>query len=94
MFGQWVALELLSWRTANGSSTTVPFISRIEPGAWRRTPPDLPQWPYVTPFALTNGAQFRPPGPPPLNSSRCAADVNQVKALGGVNSTNRTPEQT
>src|SRR6185503_21247286 len=69
------------------------------PGAWRRTPPffrppELPQWSYVAPFALTNGAQFRPPGPPPLNSSRYAADVNQVRELGGLNSTNRTAEQT
>jgi len=43
---------------------------------------------------MTHGAQFRPPGPPALNSPRYAADVNQVKVLGRANSTNRTAEQT
>jgi membrane-associated phospholipid phosphatase len=97
--GETTALFVLFWRSFDGSSTTVPYIPGTDPGDWRRTPPffrppDLPQWPFVEPFALTNGAQFRPPGPPPLTSSSYAADLNQVKALGGVNSTNRTPEQT
>ena len=90
---------MLDWRGSDGSGTTVPYVPSTAPGAWRRTPPffrppELPQWPYVEPFALTNGAQFRPPGPPSLNSSQYAAEVNQVKALGGINSTNRTAEQT
>jgi hypothetical protein len=98
-FGQLIAMIALASRSADGSSTTVPYIPGDEPGDWRRTPPffrppELPQWPYVDPFAMTNGAQFRPPGPPPLNSARYAADLNQVKAWGTVNSTNRTPEQT
>src|SRR3989442_15015252 len=42
---------------------------------------------------MTHGAQFRPLGPPALNSAQYAADVNQVRALGSLNSTNRSPEQ-
>ncbi len=99
MVGEMTAILTLMWRSTDGASTTVPYIPSSEPGAWRRTPPffrppELPQWPNVIPFAMTNGAQFRPAGPPPLSSSRYAADVNQVKQLGRLNSTNRTPEQT
>ena len=99
LLGQFVALEILTWRSADGSSTTVPYIPGTNPGDWRRTPPffrppELPQWPYVDPFALTNGAQFRPTGPPALTSTQYTRDFNQVKQLGALNSTNRTAEQT
>lgn len=99
MLGYAVALLILDWRSDDGASTTVPYIPGNQPGDWRRTPPffrppELPQWPYVTPFAMTNGAQFRPGGPPSLTSTQYTADFNQVKDLGGVNSTNRTQEQT
>jgi hypothetical protein len=97
--GEAVADAILAWRNSDGSTTSVPFIPRTEPGAWRRTPPffrppDLPHWPYVTPFALTHGAQFRPPGPPGLTSSQYTFDFDQVKSLGATNSTTRTPDQT
>jgi hypothetical protein len=74
-------------RAADGSNTQVPYIPTNTPGAWRRTPPwfrppDLPHWGLVKPFALTNAAQFRPPGPPALTSDRYVADYNEVKALG------------
>ena len=39
-------------------------------------------------------AQFRPPGPPALNSETWARDFNEVKALGGRASTRRSAEQT
>ncbi len=99
MLGEETALEILSWRSADGSSTTVPYIPGAEPGDWRRTPPffrppELPQWAYVTPFAMTNGAQFRPVGPPSLTSTQYAAVFNQVKQIGAADSTNRTAEQT
>jgi len=99
MAGEMTAALVLASRSNDGASTTVPYIPSNEPGAWRRTPPffrppELPQWPYVTPFAMTHGAQFRPPGPPTLDSAQYAADVNQVKSLGAANSTNRTAEQT
>lgn len=98
-FGQAVADALLEWRSADGASTSVPYIPQIQPGAWRRTPPffrppELPQWPDLTPFTMTHGAQFRPPGPPALGSPEWAADFDQVKRLGSVSSTERTPEQT
>ena len=46
------------------------------------------------PFALSSRLQFLPEAPPALTSELYARDFNQVKMLGGVNSTVRTAEQT
>jgi hypothetical protein len=43
---------------------------------------------------MTSPAQFRPGPPPPLTSVGWARDYNEIKALGGKNSTRRTAEQT
>ncbi len=97
--GQLMADLVLNERSDDGASTSVPYIPSTEPGAWRRTepffrPPDSPQWPHVTPFAMISGFQFRPAGPPALGSAQYAADLNQVKLLGAANSPVRTAEQT
>ena len=73
--GQLVAFLTLAWRGADGSSTAFPYVPGTNPGDWHRTPPffrppELPQWPYVIPFTMTNGAQFRPAGPPSLTSTQ------------------------
>lgn len=41
---------------------------------------------------MIEGRQFRPSGPPPLTSRRYAADFNQVKELGAIDSRTRTAE--
>jgi hypothetical protein len=48
----------------------------------------------VTPFLVQSSTQFRTAGPLALGSAAYAAEVNEVKALGAVNSAVRTPEQT
>jgi hypothetical protein len=48
----------------------------------------------VRPFLIESSSQFRTDGPQALTSAAWAADFNEVKALGSVNSTARTPEQT
>ncbi|MFL5972684.1 MAG: vanadium-dependent haloperoxidase [Gaiellaceae bacterium] len=48
----------------------------------------------VRPFLMQSASQFRTAGPQSLTSAAWAADFNEVKALGSVNSTARTPEQT
>lgn len=97
--GRTVANVVLSLRANDNASTTIPYIPSSEPGAWRRTPPffrppDLPHWGHVQPFALSRGSQFRPPGPPQLDSAAYAAELEQVRLLGGTQSAIRTPEQT
>ena len=48
----------------------------------------------VVPFALTEPTQFRAKRPPSLTSGLYARDYNEVKELGSLTSTKRTPEQT
>src|SRR5437764_4896217 len=48
----------------------------------------------VRPFLVESSSQFRTEGPQAPTSAAWAADFNEVKALGGLNSTVRTPEQT
>jgi hypothetical protein len=97
--GREVAQQILEWRSTDGSNATVPYTPGTDPGDWQPTPPAnlpalAPQWPYVTPFAMTSGSQFRPDAPPSLTSAAYAAAFNEVKELGSVNSTTRTDEQT
>jgi hypothetical protein len=48
----------------------------------------------VTPFTLRTADQFRAPQPPALTSHRYTKAYNEVKALGSVSGSARTPEQT
>jgi len=57
-------------------------------------PSVLPGWGNVTPFTLVSASQFWLPGPPALTSEVYARDYNEVKRLGGKDSTARTAEQT
>lgn len=93
-----VAEQILASRSADGSSATVTYTPGINPGEWRPTPSGfqqavLPQWPDVTPFALTSGSQFLSPAPPALTSAEYAADLAQVQELGSLTSTTRTTDQ-
>jgi hypothetical protein len=97
--GSEVARQILDWRSTDGSSATVAYTPGTDPGDWQPTPPAnlpalAPQWPYVTPFAMTSGSQFRPAPPPALDSAEYATAFNEVKDLGRVDSTTRTDEQT
>jgi hypothetical protein len=48
----------------------------------------------VEPFVMTSSSQFRTRGPLDLSSAAWAKEFNQVKRLGAVDSTVRTPMQT
>lgn len=99
-WGQHVADEILRWRNTDGLvPAPPPFLGGTAIGEWRPTPPTFapgafPQFAYMTPWALTSPSQFRPAGPPDLASAQYAADLNEVKQLGAVNSTTRTADQT
>jgi hypothetical protein len=74
------------------------FIQGTAPGQWRFTPDRpfafLPNWGKLTPFTMSDSSQFGPSGPYDLRSRAYARDFNEIKSLGSVNSTTRTPEQT
>ncbi len=97
--GNAVANAMIAWRSTDGSDKTVPYTPAGDPGDYQLTPPKFaqpldPEWPQVTPFAMTRGDQFRPGPPPALTSPEYAAAFDEVKAIGGTTSTTRTPEQT
>ena len=79
----------------------MPFFRRLA-GAARRVGADssgvspylLPQWAFVMPFAMSSSSQFRPPGPPALDSQQYAADYEEVKELGAAVGSTRTEDQT
>jgi hypothetical protein len=56
--------------------------------------PAVPHWGKRRPWILARGDQFRPGPPPSLTSDTWTRDYNEIKAIGGKNSTQRTPEQT
>jgi len=97
--GRFVAEQTLIWRATDGANAFVPYTPGNTPGDWRPTlpvfaPAQTPQWPFVTPFALDRGSQFRPPAPPALTSAEYTATYNEVKNIGRIDSSVRTPEQT
>jgi hypothetical protein len=57
-------------------------------------PPVFEQYARAKPWVLKSIDQFRPGPPPALASAEWARDYNEVKSLGGIQSTARTPEQT
>ena len=97
--GQQVADQIITWRSTDGATKVVPYTPKTDPGIWVPTPPAFasaldPQWPDVTPFAMTSGSQFRPSGPPALDSAKYAEELNYVKEIGKIDSLTRTPDQT
>jgi len=99
VWGEFVANQILAARANDGSDAIVLPPGGSGPGVWVPTPPAflpylLPQWGFVTPFAMGSSSQFRPPGPPSLDSEQYAADYNEVKELGAAVGSTRTEEQT
>ncbi len=107
--GQQAAACILRMRAGDGRFPPSPeaFYGGTGLGEWRPTsfvPGSNPPVPVpmvtawvatVTPFTLKDPAQFRASPPAPhLTSGQYAKDYNEVKALGGLNNSSRSPEQT
>ncbi|MGH8230712.1 MAG: vanadium-dependent haloperoxidase [Steroidobacteraceae bacterium] len=72
-----------------------PYRPLTTPGVF--VPPTFPLGYAVAqhhPWFMQSAAQFRAPPPPALTSELWARDYNEIKAVGSVSSTVRTPEQT
>src|SRR6266568_2234097 len=64
------------------------------PGVWiPTTPPLFPQYATAKPWGVKGADQFRPGPPPQLSSALYARDYNETRALGGMTSSKRTPQQ-
>ena len=98
-FGTGAADSLIRLRAHDGRNAPIVFAQPPAPGVWRPTPPaqapmSAPWLGFVTPLLVHSATQFAPPPPPALTSARYARDFAEVKALGSVNSTERTADQT
>ena len=98
-WGEFVASQILASRANDGSNAIVQPPGGSGPGVWVPTPPAflpyvLPQWGFVVPFAMNSSSQFRPPGPPALDSQQYEADYEEVKQLGAAVGSTRTEDQT
>jgi hypothetical protein len=98
--GREAAQAVLARRVNDGRGcTTTPAdlgLPAPAPGVWQPAPgPVLGLClPAMRPLALESRSQLRPAAPQPLTSKGYAADLEQVKDLGRIDSTSRTPRQT
>ncbi len=92
--GERAAADVLGKHT-NDVGNPESYRPLTSPGVY--VPTTVPQgWGFAQhkPWFMKSAAQFRPDPPPALKSAVWARDYNEIKALGSVSSTVRTPEQT
>jgi PAP2 superfamily len=97
-FGASVAERVFAISREDGSSATVDYEYGKLPWSWRPTAPGmtprLTQWGKVKPFLIEGIAEFSPPGPLPVDGAAYAKEINEVYAMGGADSVERTSRQT
>jgi len=104
-WGQTVADAIWTSRLTDGFAPTPPSFIGVQGvvgtpavGFWRPTPPAsafgaTPQIATMTPWVLTRPSQFRLPPPLALSSQEYANDLNEVKMMGTLSGSPRTPDQ-
>jgi hypothetical protein len=99
-FGSRVANAVVAARSDDGADVTPPvFVPGTGAGEYQLTPPafapaGFTQTAHVAPFVLRSASQFRPAPPPALTSPRYANDFAEVHALGALNGSTRSADQT
>jgi hypothetical protein len=95
LIGEEAARRAIAAGGIDSAITQTPYRPRTEPGVWTAT--QLPVFaPYTTafrPWVLPRADAVRPAPPPALDSERWARDLDEVRRLGGRESTERTPQQ-
>jgi hypothetical protein len=99
--GQQAAAGIIGFRAGDGAFPTsgTPVVGGTGAGEWRPTAPlfgpmAAPWLGGVRPFTMMSSNQFRGDGPPPLTSNEYTRAFNEVKRLGALVNSKRTPEQT
>jgi len=93
--GKRAAAEIIALRANDGNNVQESYRPHTTPGVYVPTVvPSFSTSGAVTPWVMTSGAQFRPAAPPALTSETWTTDVNEIRELGRIDSTKRTPEQT
>ena len=98
-WGEEVAQTIVALRATDGSTDSRAWEAPTGGGWWLPTPPALapallPNWPYVTPWTMSSGSQFRQAAPPSPNTAEHSAAFHEVRRLGFVDSVERTADQT
>ena len=102
--GKRVAADIIAARATDASDrANAPYVPGKLPGDYQFTPPfdsppfngfaAAPLWGGVKPFVMSSGSQFRAPVPYRITDASYTKDFNEVKALGGMVSAARTPDQ-
>jgi hypothetical protein len=97
--GEAAAVAMLAARANDGRFGSAPTLYPEAPGVWRPTWPNFAADPApwvgnVRPFVVPNAEFLRTDGPTSLTSDAYARDYNEVKEVGSLTSTARTPDQT
>ena len=101
--GNAAAEAMIAAREGDGRFGPSQWVPNPAPGHWQPLVdpatgrPILDPTPWVggvQPFLMQSSSQFRTAGPLALGSAAYAAEFNEVKALGSINSTVRTTTQT
>jgi len=93
--GEAAAQAVLAARADDGAAAPEAYRPHTTAGAYvPTTTPAVTQWPQRKPWLMRSAAQFRPAGPPALNSDAWSRDFKEVKAMGGRTSARRSAEQT
>jgi hypothetical protein len=93
--GKTAAAGVLAFRADDGSNAQESYRPYTRAGVYVPTP--VPLFSTIgasTPWVMTSGSQFRPGPPPALDSETWTRDLNEIREIGGRNSTRRTAEQT
>jgi hypothetical protein len=98
--GEAAAAAIIANRTNDGSAPPQFHTpANSDPYEWQATPGCLlggvfKHWPNVKPFGVLSSSQFRADPPPKLTSGSYARDLNEVQAIGDINSTLRPQDRT
>jgi hypothetical protein len=99
--GESAAAAVIATRNGDGSTPAQFYTPTAQnPGEWWATPGCTAaggaflHWRNLKTFVLRSADQFRSDEPPALTSTSYARDLNEVKAMGGANSSLRTPDRT
>jgi hypothetical protein len=93
--GKKAAAGIVALRSDDGSNGQESYRPYTKPGVYVPTalPAEITSG-GIKPWVMEKGSQFRPAPPPALDSDVWTRDVNEIRELGGIKSTKRTPEQT
>ena len=93
--GEQVATMVVALCAEDGATAPNTYRPYTTPGVYVPTVfPAVPHWGKRKTWVLTSADQFRPGPPPALTSDTWKRDFEEIKAIGGKDSTKRTPEQT